>query len=157
MHIQISLSVKSYFEQTFSIFGTNLPEKDIYGRKQKDWKSEWIPYIRITLGTKFQPKLAILNVWTKLIQKKFFLVQNRKREHHHWNLHVPISLDTKFQLKLTIYTKIYFQSKTEKVNITMEFYIYESVSEPIFSLNWIFSFFGPNLPKKSISTRKKDI
>ena len=34
--------------------------------------------------------------------KRVFLVNNGRSEHHHWILHVPVSLGTKFQLKLTI-------------------------------------------------------
>ena len=55
-------------------------------------------------------------------------------EHHHWILHVRSSLGTKFQLKLTIlifWTKFAqkrcFRSKTEKVNIAIEFYIFKLV------------------------------
>ena len=51
-------------------------------------------------------------------------------------------LATKFHLKLTIlifWTKFgqkgYFRSKTEKVNITIEFCIFELVQVPNFSLN----------------------
>ena len=46
----------------------------------------------------------------------------------------------------------YFQSKTEKVNITNEFCISELVLVPNFSLNWQFGLSGPNLPKKSVSS-----
>ena len=56
--------------------------------------------------------------------------------------HIQISLDTKFQLKLTnliCWTKFtlkgYFQSKIEKVNITIEFQLFKSVQIPKFSLN----------------------
>ena len=51
-------------------------------------------------------------------------------------------LGAKFQPKLTILTfsskfaqKWYFQSKTEKVNIAIEFWIFELVQMPDFSLN----------------------
>ena len=56
--------------------------------------------------------------------------------------HIQISLDTKFQLKLTnliCWTKFalkgYFQSKIEKVNITIELCLFELVQVPNFSLN----------------------
>ena len=57
-----------------------------------------------------------------------FPVENRKSELHFWILFTPIILGTKFQLKLIIlifWTKFaqkeYFRSKTEKVNITIQF------------------------------------
>ena len=37
------------------------------------------------------------HVWPKRV----FPVKNGKSEHHHWILHIRISLDTKFQRKLT--------------------------------------------------------
>ena len=55
---------------------------------------------------------------------------NRKSEHHHWILHIRISLANKFLLKLTIlifWTKFAqkrkFWSETGKVNTTIEFCI----------------------------------
>ena len=84
-------------------------------------------------------------------------VRNRKNDHHHWVLLVRISVDTKFQLKLTTLTfwtkfvqKVYFGSKTEKVNINIEFSIFGSVLVPNFSLNWQFGFFGLNFSKKGM-------
>ena len=51
-------------------------------------------------------------------------------------------LGTKFQLKVAIFIfstkfvqKEYFWSKTEKVNITIEFYIFELILELNFTLN----------------------
>ena len=46
-------------------------------------------------------------------------------------------------------------SKTEQVNITIEFYIFEIVEVPHFNLNWQFRIFGPNYHKKSNSDLKK--
>ena len=66
------------------------------------------------------------------------------------------------QLELTIpilWTKFaqkeYFQSKTKKVNITVESCLFELVEVSNFSLNWQFWFFGLILPKKGISDQKK--
>ena len=74
---------------------------------------------------------------------KFFYFLNQicsNSKHHRWILDFRNSLDTKFQLKLTIlifWTKFakkgYFQSKAEKLNITIEFCIFELVQEPNFS------------------------
>ena len=42
-----------------------------------------------------------------------------------------------------------YQSKTEKMNIVIKFYIF------IFSLSWQFWFFGPSLPKRGNSSQKR--
>ena len=39
---------------------------------------------------------------TKFCPKGVYPVKNRKSKHHHWILHIQISLGTKFQLKLMI-------------------------------------------------------
>ena len=71
-------------------------------------------------------------------------------------MRVRISLGTKFRLKQTIliiwtkfFQKGYFQSKAEKLNITIEFCIFELVQVPNFKINWQFWFFGPNLQKRA--------
>ena len=63
-----------------------------------------------------------------------FPVQNEKNEHRHWIPHIQISLNTKFQFKMTIlifWTKFaqkwYFQSKTKKMSIAIEFRIFKLV------------------------------
>ena len=90
-----------------------------------------------------------------------FPVKIEKSEQHHWLQHIRFSLGNKFQLQLTIFTfwtkfaqKGYFRSKTEKLNITIEFCMFELVYVPNVSLKWTFWFFGPNCPKQSISGRK---
>ena len=67
----------------------------------------------------------------------------------------------KFQLKLTIlifWTKFaqkgYFRFKTERVNTTIEFCIFELNQVPNFSLNRQFWFFRPSLPKKVFLVKK---
>ena len=54
-------------------------------------------------------------------EERMFPASNRKTEHHHWILHIRISLDTMFQLKVNIFIfwtkfaqKGCFRSKTEK-------------------------------------------
>ena len=75
-----------------------------------------------------------------------------------------ISLGTKFQVKLKIlffWTKFaqkeYSWSKTEKVNIVIEFCIFKLVWVPNFSLDLTIGFFGPNFPKKGVSSLKLKI
>ena len=82
------------------------------------------------------------------------MLKNRKTEAHHWIPHIRISPDTKYQPKLTILIfwtrfaqKGFFWSKTKKVNITMEFCIFELFWVPNFSLNSQLSFWT-NFTKK---------
>ena len=53
-----------------------------------------------------------------------------------------------------IYPERYFQLKTEKVNIIIEFRMFKLVLVPNIRLNWQFWFFWPNLPKKGLSGLK---
>ena len=68
-----------------------------------------------------------------------------------------ISAETKnFDFWTKFAQKRCFRSKTEKLNSTIEFCIFELVWEPNFNLNWQLRYFGQNLSKNSISgqTRK---
>ena len=79
----------------------------------------------------------------KISEKSILLVENTKNEHHYWILHIEISLSTNFQFKLTIayfWTKFakkgsYFQSKTDKIDTTIEFCIFELIFVSNFTLN----------------------
>ena len=95
----------------------------------------------------------------QICPEKVFPFKNGKSQQHHWILHIQIRLAIKFRLKMTILTfctkfaqKGYFRSKTEKVNTAIKFCITEFFWVPNFSLNWQSSFFGPNFPKRSISS-----
>ena len=50
--------------------------------------------------------------------------------------------------------------KTDEMNTTIQFYLFELVQVPSFGLNWHFLFFGVNFPKKGIpglsNTEKKN-
>ena len=92
------------------------------------------------------------------MSNKVFPVENWKSEHHWWLRHIWISPGNKFQLKLAILIfgpnlskKGCFQSKSEKMNTTIELCIFKFVYIPNYSLNRQFWFSGPNLSKKSIS------
>ena len=97
--------------------------------------------------------------------KSLFLVENTKNEHHYWILLIQISLSTNFQLKLTIvifWTKFslksgYFQSKTDKIDATIEFFIFELVFVSNFTLNKQFWIFTSNFPKKDVNGQKLKI
>ena len=63
-----------------------------------------------------------------------FPAENQKSEHHHWILRIWISLNIEFHFELTVLIfwtkfaeKAYSQSKTEKVNMNIEFCIFELV------------------------------
>ena len=133
----------------------------VYNRKRE--QHHWILHIRISPATKFQLKLTIFIFWTKFDQKGFSGLK-QKKSHHHWILQIGISLGAKFQLKLTFlnfWTKFaqkgYFRSKTENVNIPLEFcmHVWLLVQVPNFSLNWHFWIFERNLPKKGIFDLKQ--
>ena len=89
-------------------------------------------------------------IFGKNFQKKgYFRSKAQKNKHPYWILHIRINLSTNFQLRLTtaiFWTKFakkgnYFQSKTDKIDTTIEFCIFELVFLSNFTLNrhfWIF-------------------
>ena len=133
MHIQISLDNKFQLKLTILIFLEQICQKMVFlVKKRKSQHHHWIQYVRICLDAKCQLKLTTLTFCT--IWTFWFLVENRKNGHHHWILHIWISLGIKFQFKLTILIfwkkfaqKVYFQSKTEKLNTATEFCVFELV------------------------------
>ena len=82
------------------------------------------------VGAKFHLKMTFFNFWIKLTQKGYF--RTKKNENYHRILHIQISLDSKFHFPQTISAstnqkKGYFRSKTQKMIITIEFFIFELV------------------------------
>ena len=74
-----------------------------------------------------------------------------------------LSLGTNFQFKLSIlifWTKYAqngcFRLNTEKVNNTIEFYIFELVLGPNFGLNWQFCFLDQVCPKRVFFIQKRE-
>ena len=120
-----------------------------YFRTKKNENYHRILHIQINLDSKFQLQQTILIFGINFQKKKSILpVENTKNEHHYWILHIQISLNTNFQLKLSItifWIKFakktsYFQFKTDKIDTTIEFCIFELVFVPNFTLNkqfWI--------------------
>ena len=99
-------------------------------------------------------------------QKQYFRSKTKNNEHHYWIRHIWISLSTSFQLRLTIviiWTEFpekgfsHFQSKTDKIDTTIELCIFELVFVSIFTLNKQFWIFGPNLPKKHICSKTEKV
>ena len=77
-------------------------------------------------------------------------------------MQIRISLCIKFHFEQTIlnfWTKFaqerYLWSKTEKLNIIIEFCLFKLVLVPNFSLNWQFWFFWPDLPRSGFSGLKQ--
>ena len=98
----------------------------------------------------------------QICPRSVFPIEIRKNKHLHLTLHIRICLGTKFQFKLAIlifWTKFaqkgYFQSKTEKINIAIEIWIFELVKVKHFSLKWHFWCFGPNFPKTLFPVENK--
>ena len=67
---------------------------------EKSEHYQWILNIRISLGTNFHAKLAILD---QICTQRVFPVENRKSDNHHSIRHIRIGRETKFQLKQTIF------------------------------------------------------
>ena len=142
----------SKLPRDFDFFDDICPKRVLPVENRKSEHRHGILHIQIIFGTKFQFKLKILifldYIWPKRVfpiidrkvnttidqicLKRLFPVKNKKSERHRWILHIWISLGTKFQLKQTIssfWTKFaqkgYFWSKTEEMNIIIEFYIFK--------------------------------
>ena len=121
-------------------------------------RTKKILHIWINLDSKFQLQQTILIFGTNFLKKGYFWSKTQKSEHHYWILHIRISLSGNFQLKLIIasfWTKFakkgtFFQSKTDKIDTTIEFCIFELVFVPNLTLNKKIWSFGPNFPKKGI-------
>ena len=135
LHIQISLGTKFSFKLKNLLFWIKFIQIECFHWKTENW------YITIefcifalALAVNFILRWQFL-VLDQIYQNRAFQVENRKCEGHHLVLHIWISLSTKFHLKPTflifwakVAKDVYFQSKREKVNTTMEFYKFELVS-----------------------------
>ena len=91
-------------------------------------------------------------------------MKTEKNRHNCWIIHIQISLSANFQFKLTIAIfepnlakkGSYFQSKLEKIDITIEIFIFELVFISNFTLNKQFSILKPNFPRKDICRQKTE-
>ena len=147
------------------IFGTNFLEK-VYFRTKSE-KSEhryWVLHIQISPSTNFQLKLIIEILWTKFAQVGVAIFSLKHNRHHHWILHIRISLYIKFHFQQTILNfwnkfaqERYLWSKTEKLNIIIEFRLFKLVLVPNFSLNWQFWFFWLHLPKGLFWSKREKV
>ena len=117
-------------------------------------------HIQKSLGTKFQLKLTIFNIWTKLTQNWYFQCKNKKEGNRCQILDIRISLGSKFQLKLTIWIfwTIFAQkgiaTVKHKYNVLRHWLMHIRIGlgfEFYFEHFWIL---GPNWLKKSIFDQK---
>ena len=83
---------------------------------------------------------------------KEYLVKNGKKWTTYESHIFQISTYQTAASRIKFASKWYFQSKTEKVKSTTKFCLFKLVFLPNFSFNWQFSFAGPNLLKKGISS-----
>ena len=131
--VRITVSIKFPFTQAILNFGTKFARKK-YSRSKTKKKNITIKFyvFELSMTVKFHFKQTILNFKIKFARKRAFSVENGKSEHHHWILYTWINVGTKFHFKQTALKfeskftqKEYFWSKTKKVNITTEFYIFK--------------------------------
>ena len=100
-------------------------------------------------------KLLNFPFFNQICLKGLFWVWSKKNGHYHWLQHSWISLGIKFlvnQKILSILSKFapkgYFLTKTVKVNVTIEYSIFELVQAPSFTLNRQFWFFWTKFAQK---------
>ena len=138
LNIRINLRNRFQIKLKILIFWNNFAIKGISSLKQAkrapSLNSAYSNYLRHHLWFS-RPNLF----------KRVLSVKNNKSKHHHWILHIRISLSTEFHFKLAISNirtqfpkKWYFWSKMEKGCIAIEFCIFELVLMANFSLNWQF-------------------
>ena len=118
----------------------------------------WIQHIRISLDIKCHLKQHFW-FFKPNLSNNVFPVQNRTNLHHHRTQHIQISLSIKCHLNQTILIfwttfalKAYFWSKTGKVNVTIEFSIFELIQIPTFIMSREFWCFGITMvcPKREL-------
>ena len=138
--------------------GPNLPKKSISAQKWKKWPS----LLDFAYSSKSRYQISaqthIFEFWDQICPKRVFPVKSRS-EHHHWvftigSRYQASSQSDNFHFLDQIYPKIYFRSKTEKVNIIIQFSKFKLVFVPNFTLNKQFWILEANLPKKGTSSRK---
>ena len=111
-------------------------------KKKKNENHHRILHIWKSLGSNFKFQQRSLIFGNRFPPTKDTSSWKQKKNHHHLILRIQISVGTKFQLRLTIWfsdqnlasQEEYVRSKTEKVNTTIEFCIFELVEVQNFSL-----------------------
>ena len=127
----ISPGSKFHLKQTNLIFRTKFVQKEYLLSKA------WRMNITIKWGIfelVYTPSFILIRQFCLFGTERVFPVQEWKFEHHHRIQYIWISLALTFKRKQTIsifqnkfHKKRYFRSKTEKMNITIEFFLSELV------------------------------
>ena len=98
-----------------------MPKRGISTQKQKKWTASLNSAYSNYSSYQISASTDNFGFLEQICPKRVFLLKNQKNEHHHWILHVRISVGAKFQLKVTILMfwtefahKGYFHSKTKK-------------------------------------------
>ena len=78
VNITIQFYKISAWTNNFDFLNQICLKKVLPVEKQKKWNHHWILHIWIILGTKFQPKLAVLIFWTKFDQEGIFQSKTEK-------------------------------------------------------------------------------
>ena len=102
LHIQITAGTKVQLKLTSLIFWTKFAQKGCFWSQTEKMNSaiefcicKLVEVPNFSLNRQFW---FLDQVWPKRVLP----IKNGQSEHHHWILHIRISLGTKFQLKLTI-------------------------------------------------------
>ena len=111
------------------VFGSYLPKKGSYFLSKTEIIDTTIEFCLFKLVFVSNFTFNNCEFLNQICPRKIFMFKSRNKEHHHWILHIHISVGTKFYLKLTILIflsgfaqKGFFCSKAKKVNTTI-FYI----------------------------------
>ena len=112
------------------------------------------------LNLSFNKQFSFLE---QFFRKSILQVENTKNYSNNWILHIWLSLSTSLQPKLTVAIfwinlpkkSTYLQSKTDKIDTTIEFCIFELVFVSDFTLKKQFWIFGANFPRKHIYGQKQ--
>ena len=116
-------------------FKDKICSKGYFQLKQKKWTAP----LQISLGRKFQLKVTIFIFWAKFAPKSISNLHQKKMNTTikfciFKSVYIPnFSLNWQFNFFDQIFPTNYFQSKTEKMDIANEFYIFESVLATNFS------------------------
>ena len=100
------------------LFGPNLPKKGVSRLKQKKWT---VP-LNSAYSNLFRYQISALidnfDFLDQVYPKGVISVKKGKSEHHHWILHIRISLGTKLYSKLTIFIYLFFWPNLRKKAIS---------------------------------------
>ena len=169
MHIQVSLCIKFLFEQ-LEFLDQICPGKIFIAKIKKVNMVIEFRLFNLALAPNFRLNWQLWFFWTDLPKKGFSCLKQKK-----WTIHIfyiilniQISLvqnlSSKYELRLRICifldqicTKRYFESKTEKVKIVIEFCRFEVVSwYQISALTDNFVFFSSRFVQKGFSWSKTE-